>query len=85
MPDSPVDLGASSLPAAKASSSGGGGGLGKSTASTADRWAVGALAASGEEVLGRIYLPQYLLLALSILLPPLGVQFRIPTALHRLT
>lgn len=49
-----------------------GGALGRSAASAADRWAVRQLAASGEEALGRVYLPKYLLLALCILLPPLG-------------
>lgn len=55
-----------------------GAGLGRSAASGADRWAVRQLAASGEEALGRAYLPQYLLLALCILLPPLGAVPRLP-------
>jgi hypothetical protein len=53
--------------------------LGRSAASGADRWAVGQLAASGEEALGRVYLPQYLLLALCILLPPLGAFLQAPS------
>lgn len=47
-------------------------GPGRSAASAADRWGAAGLAASGEELLGRVLLPQYLLLALSLLLPPLG-------------
>ena len=53
--------------------------LGRSAASAGDRWAVGQLAASGEEALGRVYLPQYLLLALCILLPPLGAFLQAPS------
>lgn len=46
--------------------------VGRTAASDADRWGIGQLAASGEEAVGRILYPQYLLLALSVLLPPLG-------------
>ena len=45
--------------------------------------AAGALAASGEETIGRIACPQYLLLALSLLLPPLGeLKILSHTSLH---
>jgi hypothetical protein len=37
-----------------------------------DRWAMGQLSASGEDVEGRLRLPQYLLLARTLLLPPAG-------------
>lgn len=65
--------------------------VGRTAASDADRWGVSQLAASGEEAIGRILLPQYLLLALSVLLPPLGTAVYtssrracIPLILHRL-
>ena len=46
--------------------------MGQAAASADDRWAVAQLSASGEEVVGVLARPQYLLLALAILLPPLG-------------
>ena len=46
--------------------------LGADPTSAGDRWALARLAASGEEVEGRCALPQYLLLARTLLLPPLG-------------
>ena len=39
------------------------------------------LSASGEDVVGRIRLPQFLLLARTLLLPPLGVHARLLTVL----
>ena len=47
-------------------------GLGTSATSEGDRWAIQQLAASGEDVVGQPASPQYLLLALVILLTPLG-------------
>ena len=44
-----------------------------------DRWAVSQLSASGEDVVGRLRVPQYLLLARNLLLPPLG-EFHIDPA-----
>ena len=41
-----------------------------------DRWAMAQLSASGEDVVGRIRLPQFLLLARTLLLPPLGGHAR---------
>lgn len=37
-----------------------------------DRWAVSHLSASGEDVIGRLRVPQYLVLARTLLLPPLS-------------
>ena len=48
--------------------------LGADPTSAGDRWALARLAASGEEVEGRCALPQYLLLARTLLLPPLGAS-----------
>jgi len=48
--------------------------LGADDTSAGDRWALASLAASGEEVEGRVRLPQYLLLARALLLPPLGAR-----------
>jgi len=48
--------------------------LGADDTSAGDRWALAGLAASGEEVEGRVRLPQYLLLARALLLPPLGAR-----------
>ena len=47
-------------------------GLGTSSTSEGDRWAIQQLSAGGEDVVGRPAAPQYLLLALVILLTPLG-------------
>lgn len=47
--------------------------VGCTAASDAVQWGVSQLAANGEEVLGRILHPQCLLLALTVLLPPLGI------------
>ncbi|KAK9827709.1 hypothetical protein WJX81_003255 [Elliptochloris bilobata] len=47
--------------------------LGGVSTSAGDRWALARLAASGEEAEGRCALPQYLLLARTLLLPPLGL------------
>ena len=47
--------------------------MGHDSTSSADRWALQQLAADGEEVVGRIHLPQYLLLARTLLTAPLGV------------
>lgn len=46
--------------------------LGRDTASKGDQWAAQQLAVDGEEVLGKIYLPQYLLLARTLLTPRVG-------------
>ena len=46
--------------------------LGVDPTSAGDRWALARLAASGEEAEGRCALPQYLLLARTLLAPPLG-------------
>jgi len=53
-------------------------GLGTSTTSEGDRWASQQLAAGGEDVVGQPAVPQYLLLALVILLTPLGTRLPIP-------
>lgn len=63
---------ASGADGGSSSTSGSSGCVGRTATSSGDRWAVAELAASGEEPLGRLYLPQYLLLALAILMPPLG-------------
>ena len=47
--------------------------LGTSATSEGDRWAIRKLSAGGEDVIGQPAAPQYLLLALVILLTPLGV------------
>jgi hypothetical protein len=36
------------------------------------RWALRALCVNGEELIGVVRLPQYLLYALTVLLPPIG-------------
>lgn len=46
--------------------------LGRDTASNGDRWAAQKLAVDGEEVLGKVHLPQYLLLSRILLTTPLG-------------
>lgn len=46
--------------------------LGQDTASEGDRWASQQLAVDGEEVTGKVRLPQYLLLARTLLTAPLG-------------
>ncbi len=46
--------------------------LGHDTASEGDRWARQQLAVDGEEVTGKVQLPQYLLLARTLLTAPLG-------------
>lgn len=43
-----------------------------------DRWAIEELSASGEDVVGRIRLPQHLLLARRLLLPQLAGELSIP-------
>lgn len=48
--------------------------LGHDTASQGDRWASQQLAVDGEEVTGKVKLPQYLLLARTMLAIPLGKQ-----------
>ena len=52
-------------------------GLGTSAMSDGDRWATQRLGASGEDVVGNPAVPQYLLLALVILLTPLGTLDRL--------
>ena len=69
-PESPADLFAEQ--AAAAAPSEGALPLGGDPTSAGDRWALARLAASGEEAEGRCALPQYLLLARTLLLPPLG-------------
>ena len=59
-------------------------GTGQAAASADDQWAVAQLSASGEEVVGVLARPQYLLLALTVLLPPLGVQFVLNTLYQHL-
>ena len=46
--------------------------MGQDSTTNDDRWALQQLAADGEEVVGRIHLPQYLLLARTLLIAPLG-------------
>ena len=46
--------------------------LGHDTASNGDQWAAQQLAVDGEEVLGKVHLPQYLLLSRILLTTPLG-------------
>ncbi|BDA46600.1 Tetratricopeptide repeat protein 27 [Coccomyxa sp. Obi] len=48
--------------------------LGSDTTSPGDRWAVAQLSASGEDVVGRVRVPQYLLLASTLLVHPLDLQ-----------
>ena len=48
--------------------------MGQDSTSADDRWALQQLAADGEEVVGRIHLPQYLLLARILLTAPLGLS-----------
>lgn len=68
--------------------SGGGGnserskGAGQAAASAGDRWALAQLSSSGEEVLGVLACPQYLLLALTLLLPPLGAPLTFNPSMH---
>ena len=47
--------------------------LGQGSTSKEDRWALQQLAVDGEEVVGRVHLPQYLLLARTLLVTPLGM------------
>ena len=61
-----VGTGASSSQAAQ--------GLGRGAASEDDRWAVAQLSVNGEEVVSTVHRPQFLLLALAVLLPPLGAS-----------
>ena len=46
--------------------------LGRDTVCKSDQWAAQQLAVDGEEVLGKIHLPQYLLLSRILLTTPLG-------------
>ena len=46
--------------------------LGRDTASQGDRWAAQQLTVDGEEVLGKVHLPQYLLLSRVLLTARLG-------------
>ena len=46
--------------------------LGRDRASEDDQWAAQQLAVDGEEVVGKVRLPQYLLLARTLLTAPLG-------------
>ena len=48
--------------------------MGQDSISDADRWAMRQLSSNGEDLAGRCMLPQYLLLALHILLLPLGAR-----------
>lgn len=48
--------------------------LGQDTASKDDQWAAQQLAVDGEEVVGKVRLPQYLLLSRTLLTQPLGRQ-----------
>lgn len=48
-------------------------GFGRDSASPGDRWAAAQLSESGEDLVGRIHFPQYLLLARIVLLAPLEV------------
>ena len=48
--------------------------LGRDTASKGDQWAAQQLAVDGEEVLGKVHLPQYLLLSRTLLTACLGEQ-----------
>lgn len=45
---------------------------GENAISASDRWALGQLSANGEEIVGVCQYPQYLLLARTILMQPLG-------------
>lgn len=55
--------------------------LGADATSAANHWAMQRLAASGEEVEGLCSLPQYLLLARTLLLPPLGADQGVSSSL----
>ena len=55
--------------------------LGADATSAANHWAMQRLAASGEEVEGLCSLPQYLLLARMLLLPPLGADRDVSSSL----
>lgn len=46
--------------------------LGHDTASKGDQWAAQQLAVDGEEVVGKVHLPQYLLLARTLLTSRVG-------------
>lgn len=46
--------------------------LGRDAASEGDRWAAQQLSVDGEEVVGKVHLPQYLLLSRILLTAPLG-------------
>lgn len=46
--------------------------LGRDAASEGDRWAAQQLSVDGEEVLGKVNLPQYLLLSRVLVTAPLG-------------
>ena len=46
--------------------------LGHDTTSTGDQWACQQLAVDGEEIAGKVQLPQYMLLARLLLTAPLG-------------
>ena len=52
--------------------------LGQDTASKDDQWAAQQLAVNGEEVVGKVRLPQYLLLSRTLLTQPLGKQASAP-------
>ena len=51
--------------------------LGCDTASKGDQWAAQQLAVDGEEVLGKVHLPQYLLLSRTLLTACLGEQTQV--------
>lgn len=74
-PESPADLFAERAAAAALSEAALP--LGADPTSAGDRWALARLAASGEEAEGRCALPQYLLLARTLLLPPLGAAVNV--------
>ena len=51
--------------------------LGLDTASKGDQWAAQQLAVDGEEVVGKVHLPQYLLLSRTLLITCLGEHTQI--------
>eukprot|EP00891_Asterochloris_glomerata_P006781 jgi/Astpho2/6781/Aster-x0741 len=75
VPESPAVLAGIAQPTSEAQQPG----LGRAAASADDRWAVAQLSVDGEDPVGLVQLPQYLLLARCLLLKPLGYDMQ----LHR--
>jgi hypothetical protein len=76
LPECPFDLAVAAVAAGGgqgAACDPGGGGFGRDSASPGDRWAASQLSENGEDLVGRIQYPQYLLLSRLVLLAPLEV------------